>query len=51
MLDTHPEITKWVAVDDLPMDKLKNFIHTVRPDEGIKQKGIKEKIIKLLNGE
>ena len=50
-LDTHPEITKWVAVDDLPMNKLKNFIHTIRPNEGIKQKGIKEKIIKLLNGE
>ena len=50
-LDTHPNATSWVAVDDLPMNKLKSFVHTIRPNEGIKQKGIKEKIIKILNGE
>jgi hypothetical protein len=53
----HPEITHWVAVDDLDMtlnDKwgfewgVKNFVHTIRMNEGIKQCGIKEKIIKIL---
>ena len=65
-LDKHPEVTNWVAVDDLNMsvkylsdrfthkdglDKkpgLKNFVHTVKDFEGIKQSGIKEKIIKYL---
>jgi hypothetical protein len=65
-LDKHPEVTNWVAVDDLNMsvkylsnnfthkdglDKkpgLKNFVHTPRSNEGIKQSGIKEKIIKYL---
>lgn len=46
-----PEIISWVAVDDLNMHKLESFIHTPRPSEGIKQTGIKEKIIKILNGE
>jgi len=50
-LDTHPNVSKWVAVDDLPMNKLDSFVHTIRPDEGIKQYGIKEKIIKKLNGD
>ena len=50
-LDTHPGVLKWVAVDDLPMDKLKSFVHTIRPSEGIKQTGIKEKIIEMLNGD
>lgn len=50
-LDTHSHVTRWVAVDDLPMVKLENFVHTIRPHEGIKQAGIKEKIIKILNGE
>lgn len=50
-LGSNPETTSWVAVDDLPMNKLKNFVHTIRPHEGIKQIGIKEKIIKILNGE
>lgn len=62
----HPEVTHWVAVDDLNMsveflgmnfaardgsdDKpgLTNFIHTPRSNEGIKQSGIKEKILKFL---
>jgi uncharacterized protein (DUF2164 family) len=65
-LDKHPEVTNWVAVDDLNMsvkylsnnfthkdslDKkpgLKNFVNTSRSNEGIKQSGIKEKIIKYL---
>ena len=67
-LENHPEITHWVAVDDLNMsleflskyfsdgesDKnpgLSNFVLTPRSSEGIKQSGIKEKIIKYLKDE
>jgi hypothetical protein len=67
-LEKHPEITHWVAVDDLNMsleflskyfsdgesDKnpgLSNFVLTPRSSEGIKQSGIKEKIIKYLKDE
>jgi len=64
-LNDHPEIIKWVAVDDLNMGipqyheswgdmtmddwGLSNFVHTPKSSEGIKQTGIKEKIIKMLN--
>ena len=62
-LNDHPEITSWVAVDDLNMGKfqtendlefvydwgLDNFVHTKKSNEGIKQSGIKEKILKILN--
>jgi hypothetical protein len=58
----HPEITHWVSVDDLRMGKtgldysiqyehewgLDNFVETPRSTEGIKQSGIKEKIINFL---
>jgi hypothetical protein len=53
----HPEITHWVAVDDLDMGKtdeswknwgLDNFVLTPRSNEGIKQSGIKEKILNYL---
>ena len=59
-LKEHPEVTHWVAVDDLDMSNhfgpisgnhiwgLDNFVHTPRSSEGIKQSGIKEKIIKFL---
>ena len=59
-LEAHPEVTKWVAVDDLDMKEqyggidgkfkygLTNFVHTPRSSEGIKQSGVKEKIIKFL---
>lgn len=59
-LKLHPEVTHWVAVDDLDMKEkygpisgnlirgLSNFVHTPRSVEGIKQSGIKEKIIKFL---
>ena len=53
--------TKWVAVDDLNMSEeyaeklgkhytsgLKNFVHCPKHMEGIKQCGIKEKILKFL---
>lgn len=60
-LHDHPEITHWVAVDDLDMGKnqedwenwkdwgLDNFVLTPKSNEGIKQSGVKEKIIKFLN--
>jgi hypothetical protein len=53
----HPEITHWVAIDDLHLGKtdeswknwgLTNFVLTPRTNEGIKQSGIKEKVIKYL---
>ena len=58
----HPEITHWVSVDDLNMGKvqmhysmeynfdwgLDNFVLTPKISEGIKQSGIKEKILKFL---
>lgn len=58
----HPEVTNWVAVDDLNMGKhakfsgmnverdwgLDNFVHTPLNREGIKQTGVKEKILKYL---
>lgn len=61
-LHDHPEITHWVSVDDLRMGKsgldysiqyehewgLDNFVETPRGTEGIKQSGIKEKILKFL---
>jgi hypothetical protein len=56
-LRDNPEVTQWVAVDDLDMGKngeewkdwgLDNFVLTPSRTEGIKQSGIKEKIIKFL---
>jgi hypothetical protein len=56
-LHDHPEITHWVAIDDLHLGKtdeswknwgLTNFVLTPRTNEGIKQSGIKEKVIKYL---
>jgi hypothetical protein len=53
----HPEVTHWVAVDDLNMGKdepwkdvwgLENFVLTPRGREGIKQSGIKDKILNHL---
>lgn len=57
-LHNHPEVTHWVSVDDLDMSKngeswkdwgLDNFVLTPKSSEGIKQSGVKEKIIKFLN--
>jgi hypothetical protein len=59
-LTDHPEVTHWVCVDDLQLGKtdtggytqkwgLSNFVHTPRMDEGIKQSGVKEKLLKYLN--
>jgi HAD domain in Swiss Army Knife RNA repair proteins len=59
-LKNHPEITNWVAIDDLNMSKrinettkeymwgLENFVWTYLADEGIKQTGVKDKVIKYL---
>lgn len=56
-LHDHPNITHWVSIDDLDMGKngeswknwgLDNFVLTPKSREGIKQCGIKEKIIKFL---
>lgn len=62
-LRDHPEVTHWVAIDDLNMGieintsygpterdwGLENFIWTPRSNEGIKQSGKKEKAIKFLS--
>lgn len=59
-LKEHPEVTHWVAVDDLDLGEkfgpisgnsnggLTNFVLTPKSTEGIKQCGIKEKILKFL---
>lgn len=62
-LKNHPEITHWVAIDDLGMGidivysdgvederywGLTNFVWTPRESEGIKQSGKKEDILKFL---
>jgi hypothetical protein len=57
-LHDHPEVTHWVSVDDLNMGKIgepwkdewaiDNFVLTPKSNEGIKQSGVKEKIIKFL---
>ena len=59
-LHDHPEVTHWVAVDDLNMGKngedwknwgIDNFVLTPKSSEGIKQLSIKEKILKFLKDE
>ena len=65
-LEKHPDVTHWVAVDDLDMSVeflgpqftskdtldiqagLTNFVLTPKNSEGIKQSGIKDKIIRYL---
>jgi tetratricopeptide (TPR) repeat protein len=54
-LNDNPQITQWVAIDDLNMSAqanggygLKNFVLTSRSSEGIKQCDIKEKILSFL---
>jgi len=63
-LSNHPEVTHWVAIDDLNMGKtgmhysvefvhewgLNNFVHTPKVNEGIKQVGVKEKVLNFLIG-
>lgn len=61
-LEEHPEVTNWVSVDDLHMGilvetyqglqerdwGLSNFVWTPHPKEGIKEKGVKDRIIRFL---
>jgi hypothetical protein len=47
-LSSHPDVEKWVAIDDLDLSALEFFVHTKKMNEGIKQSGIKEQILKLL---
>lgn len=61
-LHDHPEVTHWVAVDDLNMGRiivedgmewdrdwgLTNFVLTPKSMEGIKQSGVMNKILKFL---
>ena len=57
-LHDHPEVTHWVAIDDLNMGKIgepwkdlwaiDNFVLTPKSNEGIKQLGIKQKILNYL---
>jgi hypothetical protein len=63
-LKEHPEVTHWVAIDDLNMAKtglhysmefehewgLDNFVLTPMNNEGIKQVGVKEKVLSFLEG-
>ena len=61
-LHLNPDVTHWVAIDDLNMAKkikdgnrtythswgLDNFVFTPKSSEGIKQSGVKAKILKFL---
>ena len=48
-LEIHPQVTHWVAVDDIDMAPyLDNFVHTPRENEGIKQRDIKDRLINFL---
>lgn len=49
-LSGHPEITKWVAIDDMNLSKLENFVRTspFGINGGIKGEGVKERIIEFL---
>jgi len=58
-LTDHPEITHWACIDDLQLGGkdsygyeqvwgLSNFVHTPRDNEGIKQSGVKEKLLEYL---
>ena len=61
-LKNNPQVTHWVAIDDLDMRNfemhgkerweriwgLSNFVWTTQKNEGIKQTGIKDKILKFL---
>ena len=44
-LKENPSATSWIAIDDLPLPRLKNFF-MVNEDEGIKKIGTAKRIIK-----
>jgi hypothetical protein len=44
------QICNYIAVDDLDLSPwITNFVRTPRSNEGIKQSGIKDKILKVIN--
>jgi len=47
------DITNWVAIDDLDLSPwiTDNFVHTPRVNEGIKQSGVKNKILRIIGNE
>jgi len=45
--ENEDEILAWVSVDDLKLFDLEYFVHCPKWTEGIKQTGIKEKILKI----
>jgi hypothetical protein len=58
-LTDHPEVTHWACIDDLQLGEkdtqgreqkwgLSNFVHTPRENEGIKQAGVKDKLLEYL---
>jgi hypothetical protein len=50
-LENNKNVTSWVSVDDLDMSLFlgDNFVLTPKENEGIKQSGIREKLISKLN--
>ena len=46
-LSKHPEVIKWVAIDDMDLSELDNFVKT-REREGLKQCNISSKILRYL---
>jgi len=46
-LSNHPEVTNWVAIDDMDLSDLDNFVKT-REREGLKQCNISSKILKFI---
>jgi hypothetical protein len=46
-LSNHPEVTNWVAIDDMDLSDLDNFVKC-REREGLKQCNISSKILKFL---
>jgi hypothetical protein len=45
------KITNWVAIDDLNLSQWipDNFVRCTRVSEGLKQKGVKDKILNIIN--
>lgn len=48
-LSKNPDVNSWVAVDDLNMSNfLSNFVFTPKYLEGVKQSGVKDKVLSFL---
>ncbi len=47
-LANNPQVSRWLAIDDLDLNELGNFVRTTRMSEGIKQSGIKERVLRGL---